>query len=45
MTYDGAVIMRDAHKRFADGKRFNLDWTFAQCLATAWAPAKIRRAA
>ena len=36
MTYDRAAIMRDAHKRFRDGKRLGLGWTFGQCLATAW---------
>lgn len=40
-----AAIMRDAHKRFRDGRRLNLGWSFAECLATAWAAAKIRRAA
>ncbi len=43
-TYDG-VLMRDAHKRFRDGKRLNLEWTFEQCLSTAWRAAKDRRKA
>lgn len=42
MSYDRSAIMRDAHKRFKDGKRLRLGWTFAQCLATAWAAAKMR---
>lgn len=42
MTYDRAAIMRDAHKRFRDGKRLALDWTFSRCLSTAWAAAKAR---
>jgi gamma-glutamyl phosphate reductase len=41
--YDRAAIMRDAHKRYADGKRIGLGWTFGRCLATAWAAAKMRR--
>ena len=43
VTYDRAAIMRDAHKRFRDGKRLGLGWTFGQCLATAWSAAKDRR--
>lgn len=43
--YDRAAIMRDAHKRFRDGKRLGLNWTFGQCLSTAWAAAKMRQAA
>jgi hypothetical protein len=43
-AYDRAAIMRNAHKRFRDGKRLELGWTFAQCLATAWAAARIQRA-
>jgi hypothetical protein len=35
--------MRDAHKRYRDGKRLGLGWTFGQCLSTAWAAAKMRR--
>ena len=45
MTYDRAAIMRDAHKRFRDGKRLGLGWTFGQCLSTAWRAAKERRKA
>ncbi len=44
MTYDRAAIMRDAYKRFRDGKRLGLGWTFAQCLSTAWRAAKARKA-
>jgi hypothetical protein len=40
---DKAAVMRDAHKRFRDGRRLGLGWTFGQCLSTAWAAAKIRR--
>jgi gamma-glutamyl phosphate reductase len=36
VTYDRAAIMRDAHKRFRDGRRLGLGWTFGQCLSTAW---------
>jgi hypothetical protein len=45
MTYDRAAIMRDAHKRFRDGKRLGLGWTFGQCLSTAWRAARERRKA
>ncbi|WP_036282846.1 hypothetical protein [Methylocystis sp. ATCC 49242] len=41
---DRSAIMKDAHKRFRDGRRLGLDWTFGQCLRTAWAAAKMRRA-
>lgn len=41
--YDRAAIMRDAHKRFRDGRRLGIDWTFAQCLRTAWQAARIRQ--
>ncbi|MCC3243763.1 hypothetical protein LG047_00230 [Methylocystis sp. WRRC1] len=41
--YDRAAIMCDAHKRFRDGKRLGLAWSFAQCLRTAWAAEKLRR--
>jgi hypothetical protein len=44
MSFDKRAIMRDAHKRFRDGRRLNLGWSFAQCLRTAWAAAKMRRA-
>jgi hypothetical protein len=43
--YDRAAIMKDAHKRFADGRRLGLGWSFGQCLATAWAAARMARAA
>jgi hypothetical protein len=42
--YDRAAIMRDAHKRMRDGRRLRLGWSFAQCLATAWAAARMQRA-
>ena len=35
MAYDRAAIMRDAHKRFRNGKRLGLGWTFGQCLSAA----------
>jgi hypothetical protein len=41
--FDRAAIMRDAHRRFRDGRRLGLGWTFGQCLRTAWAAARIRR--
>ena len=41
--YDRRAIMRDAHKRFRDGRRLGLAWPFAQCLRTAWQAARIRR--
>ena len=41
--YDRRAIMRDAHKRFRDGRLLDLGWTFAQCLRTAWAAARIRQ--
>jgi hypothetical protein len=43
--YNRAAIMRDAHKRYANGKRLGLGWTFGQCLSTAWAATKMRREA
>ena len=42
-TYDRAAIFRDAHKRYGDGRRLGLGWSFSQCLSTAWAAAKQRR--
>jgi hypothetical protein len=44
-SFDRAAIMRDAHKRYRDGKRLGLGWTFGRCLSTAWAAAKLRRQA
>ncbi len=44
MTYDRREIMRDPWKRFRDGQRLGLGWTFGRCWSTAWAAAKIRRA-
>lgn len=41
--YDRRAVMRNAHKRYRDGQLLALNWTFAQCLRTAWAAAKIRR--
>lgn len=41
--YDRAAIMRDAHKRYRDGKRLGLGWSFGRCLSTAWQAAKMRQ--
>ncbi|MGJ0509971.1 MAG: hypothetical protein ACR652_23155 [Methylocystis sp.] len=43
MKPDRRAIMLDAHRRFRDGQRLGLGWTFSQCLTTAWAAAKIRK--
>jgi len=43
--YDRAVVMRDAHRRYRNGLRHRMGWTFGHCLATAWADAKLRREA
>ncbi len=43
MRYDRAAVMRDAHKRYRDGQRLGLGWSFGRCLSTAWAAAKMRR--
>jgi hypothetical protein len=45
LPLDRAALMRDAHKRFADGRRYGLDWSFSQCLKTAWEAARLRAAA
>lgn len=37
------AIMADAWKRYRDGQRLALGWTFGRCLATAWQAAKLRR--
>ncbi|CAJ0866620.1 hypothetical protein AMST5_01877 [freshwater sediment metagenome] len=42
-TIDKLAVMRDAHRRFRDGRRLGLGWSFGQCLRTAWAAARIRR--
>jgi hypothetical protein len=41
-AFDRAAILRDAHKRFRDGKRLALGFSFSQCLTTAWAAARIK---
>ncbi|MCC3244192.1 hypothetical protein LG047_02450 [Methylocystis sp. WRRC1] len=41
--YDRAAVMRGAHKRYRDGKRLGLGWSWSQCLSTAWAAEKMRR--
>ena len=33
---DRAAVMRDAHKRYRDGIRLGLGWSFSRCLSTAW---------
>jgi len=43
MKLDRASVMRDAHRRFRDGKRLGLGWTFGQCLSTSWQAAKMAR--
>jgi hypothetical protein len=40
---DRAAVMRDAHRRYRDGKRLGMGWTFGRCLSTACAAAKMRR--
>jgi hypothetical protein len=35
--------MQIAHKRFRDGRWLRLDWSFGQCLRTAWAAARVLR--
>ena len=40
---DRAAVMRDAHRRFRDGRRLGLGWSWSQCLTTAWAAAKMRQ--
>ena len=42
MTLDRSAIMRDAWRRYRDGKRLNLGWDFARCLRQAWIAAKLR---
>lgn len=42
MKCDRSRVFKDAHRRFKDGKRLNLGWTFAQCLKTAWQAERIR---
>lgn len=36
-------VLADARKRFADGERYGLGWTWAQCLRTAYAAERLRR--
>ncbi len=43
MTYDRTAIMRDAWKRFRDGQRLGLGWSFGRCFSTACLTAKLRR--
>lgn len=41
--YDRAAVMRDAHRRYRNGLRHRMGWSFGHCLSTAWAAAKLRR--
>ncbi|WP_457797229.1 hypothetical protein [Methylocystis sp. S23] len=34
---------RYAHRRYKDGVRLRLGWSWSQCLSTSWAAAKMRR--
>jgi len=43
MRLDRSAIMKDAHRRYRDGKRLGLGWSFGQCLSTSWAAARIAR--
>jgi hypothetical protein len=44
MTIDRSEVFKDAHKRFkyARSREWH-DVTFAQCLSTAWAAARLKR--
>lgn len=42
-TYDKARVMRDAKKRYEDGQRLDMGWTYARCLRTAWQAEAIRQ--
>lgn len=41
--FDRAAIMRNAHKRYRDGNHLGMEWSFSQCLRTAWAAARMQR--
>lgn len=41
--YDRAANMRDAHKRYREGKRLRIGWSFGLCLSTAWQATKRMR--
>lgn len=43
MRLDRSAILKDAHKRYRQGLRLGMGWTFARCLKTAWAAAKQRQ--
>ena len=43
MTLDRSAIMRDAWRRYRDGKRLGFNWTFGRCLMVAWQAAKMRQ--
>lgn len=42
---DRRAIMRDAHRRYGDGRRLGLGWSFGRCLSTSWQAARIQRMA
>jgi hypothetical protein len=44
MTDRRRVILADARKRYADGLRLDMGWSWAQCLRTVAAANRIRRA-
>lgn len=37
-----ARVLADARRRYEDGLRLNLNWTWAQCLKTAYAAERLR---
>jgi len=41
--YARSAIMQDAHRRFRDGRRLSLGWSFAQCLSTSWQATRMQR--
>lgn len=41
--YSRSAIMKDAHRRYRDGRRLGLGWSFGQSLRTAWAAARLQR--
>jgi hypothetical protein len=43
MTDRRRLVLADARRRYADGQRLGLGWTWAQCLRTAAQADKVRR--
>lgn len=43
MKLDRSAVMRDAHRRYRDGQRLGLDWTFSRCLTVAWTAHRLRQ--